>query len=141
MRYYLDTSALVALFVSEARSAAVLTWLQHSTDSLLSSIWCVTEFASALGIKQRTLQLSATEASAIWSRFDRFSRRDLRLVQPKTHQYSRAARLALDAASGLRSGDAMHLTIALESKADKLLTLDQLMAKNALRLHIPLAII
>ena len=141
MRCYLDTSALVALFVSETHSHSMATWLQQSTDRLMSSIWCVTEFASALGIKQRTLQLGATEASAIWSRFERFSRRDLTLIQPKIKQYSHAAKLALDATSGLRAGDAMHLTIALDVKADKLLTLDQLMAKNAVRLNIPLVMI
>ena len=48
---YVDTSVLVALCTHEAKTAAVLKWYAASTDKLACAAWCVTEFASALGIK------------------------------------------------------------------------------------------
>ena len=48
---YVDTSVLVALIVPEPHSAAVARWYARSRAELVSAAWCVTEFASALGIK------------------------------------------------------------------------------------------
>ena len=50
---YLDTSAAVPLFVREPASAAVDAWFETCSDPLLSSDWIVTEFASALSLKER----------------------------------------------------------------------------------------
>ncbi len=51
-----DTSVLVALWVNEPRSE----------DELVSSLWNVTEFASALGIQQRTGQITKRQAQLAW---------------------------------------------------------------------------
>ena len=59
---YVDTSALVALVVNEPRSTAVADWYARAKGELVSAVWCVTEFASALGIKQRTGQLDQEQA-------------------------------------------------------------------------------
>ena len=54
---YVDTSVLVALYTRESSSAVVSSWYADCTGELVSSAWCVSEFASALCIKQRTGQL------------------------------------------------------------------------------------
>ena len=77
---YVDTSALVALIVNEARSAAVAKWYAASRAELVSAAWCVPEFASALGIKQRTHQLDAEQALGAWERFGRLVAHDLKLL-------------------------------------------------------------
>jgi len=59
---YVDTSVLVALCTNEARTADVVNWYAACADELASAAWCVTEFASALGIKQRTGQLTESQA-------------------------------------------------------------------------------
>ena len=59
---YVDTSVLVALCTNEAKTAAVAKWYGACTDELASAAWCVTEFASAMGIKQRTGQLTEPQA-------------------------------------------------------------------------------
>ena len=59
---YVDTSVLVALIVPEPGSAAVARWYASATGELVSAVWCITEFANALGIKQRTGQLDSRQA-------------------------------------------------------------------------------
>ncbi len=45
---YVGTSAVVALIVNEAASAAVAAWYAGTKRELVTASWCVTEFASAL---------------------------------------------------------------------------------------------
>ncbi len=137
---YVDTSVLVALIVSEASSAAVATWYAGTKAELVSAAWCVPEFASALGIKQRTGQLDAQQAQQAWARFERLVANDLKLLPVEPVNFHRAAQMTLDAGSALRAGDALHLACAEHSGAKRLITLDAVMARNAQRLKIkPLA--
>lgn len=128
---YVDTSVLVALLTREGKSAAVSAWYAASGEELVSAVWCVTEFASALGIKQRTGQLDEVQARDAWQRFERLCAGDLRLLPLEPPTFHRAASLTLDAASGLRSGDALHLAAALEVGAKCVATLDEVQARNA----------
>ncbi len=133
---YVDTSALVALIVNEPHSAAVSSWYAASKAELVSAAWCVPEFASALGIKQRTGQLDAEQAGQAWERFQRLAANDLQLLPVALEHFHRAAMLTLDAASALRAGDALHLACAELAGAKGLVTLDAVMARNAQRLKI-----
>ena len=63
---YVDTSVLVALCTHEGKTAAVVKWYSDCTEELASAAWCVTEFASAMGLKQRTGQLTETQAQTAW---------------------------------------------------------------------------
>ena len=128
---YVDTSVLVALHVNEPKSADVALWYAACTDELASAIWCVTEFASALAIKQRTGQITEAEGQAAWQRFERLCANDLQLLPVEPATFHRAAVLTLDAATGLRAGDSLHLAAALEAKAKSMATLDDVLAKNA----------
>ncbi|MEW6512560.1 MAG: type II toxin-antitoxin system VapC family toxin [Pseudomonadota bacterium] len=128
---YVDTSVLVALYTREQKSAAVSRWYASCTDDLISAAWCVTEFASALGIKQRTGQINEVEAQKAWQQFERMCANDLQLVPVEPVTFHRAAVLTMDTASGLRAGDALHLAAALEVKAKSMATLDDVLAKNA----------
>lgn len=133
---YLDTSVLVALLVPEAGSAAVAKWYGGTRAELVSAAWCVPEFASAMGIKQRTGQLDAEQARSAWTRFERLAANDLKLLQVEPSTFHRAALMTLDAASGLRAGDALHLACAEQAQAKNVATLDAVMARNAQRLKI-----
>ena len=68
---YVDTSVLVALYTKEIKSADVSRWYAACSEELVSAVWCVSDFASALGIKQRKGQISDTEAQAAWVQFER----------------------------------------------------------------------
>jgi len=127
---YVDTSVLVALCVNEPRSEDVSRWYAKCKDKLVSSIWSVTEFASALGIKQRTGQITTEEAQLAWQNFQRLCTNDLTLLSPDTNLFHKAAFLTLDAATGLRAGDALHLTSALQANVKRMATLDDVFARN-----------
>lgn len=133
---YVDTSALVALIVNEAHSASVAKWYATSRAELVSAAWCVAEFASALGIKQRTQQLDAEQALGAWERFGRLVAHDLKLLPIEPAVFHRAAVLVLDAGSALRAGDALHLACAERAGAKGIATLDEVMARNARRLKL-----
>ncbi|MFY9260600.1 MAG: type II toxin-antitoxin system VapC family toxin [Gallionella sp.] len=131
MTCYVDTSVLVALCVNEARSEDVSRWYANCTEKLVSSVWCVTEFASALGIKQRTGQINSDQAQRAWQRFQQLCTHDLTLLSPDAALFHQAALSTLDAATGLRAGDALHLTSAVQAHVKYMATLDEVFAKNA----------
>lgn len=136
---YVDTSVLVALHLNEPGSATAARWYAACTDRLVSAMWCVTEFASALGIKQRTGQITGVEGQSAWERFEQLCANDLHLLPVEPAIFHRAAVLTLDATAGLRAGDSLHLASALEIKARSIATLDTVLAKNAKRLKLTLA--
>jgi predicted nucleic acid-binding protein len=72
---YVDTSVLVALYTREPKSADVSRWYAACADELVSAAWCVSEFASALAIKQRTGQIAEADAQTAWRQFERMCRR------------------------------------------------------------------
>jgi predicted nucleic acid-binding protein len=133
---YVDTSVLVALILNEPHSAAVADWYAGQQGELVAAVWCIPEFASALGIKQRTGGLDALQARSAWTRFERLLAADLRLLPVDPAHFHRAAELVLDAASALRAGDALHLACAEAAGAKRIATLDLVLSRNAQRLMI-----
>jgi predicted nucleic acid-binding protein len=133
---YLDTSAAVPLFVREPASSAVDAWFEACAEPLLSSDWIVTEFASALSIKERSGMLSAKDARAAWRGFEAFCESGLRLLTVSRQAFREGARLARQQGHGLRAGDALHLAVVLEAGAGSIATLDRTLAANARRLKL-----
>ena len=133
---YVDTSVLVPLFLNEPHSAAAADWYAREKSELVTAAWCIPEFASALGIKQRTGAISAQQAQGAWARFERMVAADLRLLPVAPANFHRAAELVLDAASALRAGDALHLTCAEAAGAKRMASLDDVLSRNAQRLKI-----
>ena len=121
---YVDTSVLVALFTNEVKTADVVKWYATCTDDLASAAWCVTEFASALGIKQRTGQLTEAQAQTAWVEFERMCANDLQLLPGEAMAFHKAALLTMDVKVALRAGNALHLACAVEVKAHGMVTLD-----------------
>ena len=137
---YVDTSVLVALHLNESGSAKVSRWYSTCTDDLISAAWCVTEFASALSIKQRTGQIHKAQAEDVWQRFERQCANDLRLLHVSPAAFHHAATLIHEPLHGLRAGDGLHLAVAMEAGVAAVATLDENFAKNARRLKFKLAL-
>jgi predicted nucleic acid-binding protein len=131
---YLDTSAAVPLFVAEPSSELVDRWLSACDVPVVSSDWMLTEFASALSIKERSGALTAKDAKVAWRSFETFCQSGLRLAPVSRHAFAVAAKLSRVPSYGLRSGDALHLAVAREIGARIISTLDATMASNAKRL-------
>lgn len=128
---YLDTSAAIPLFVAEPASAAVDAWFESCDETLISSDWVLTEFASALSIKVRRGEIEQKQAQIAWKGFESFCQSGLRLVAVSRPAFLHAARQARKPRSGLRSGDSLHLSMALELGAVGMATADENLAKNA----------
>jgi predicted nucleic acid-binding protein len=134
---YVDTSVLVALCTNESKTTDVIQWYQDCTDELASAAWCVTEFASAMGLKQRTGQMNEAQAQDAWMQFERVCANDLQLLPVEIMTFHKAAVLTMKSATGLRAGDALHLACAMEARAKGMVTLDVVLAKNAKSHKIP----
>jgi predicted nucleic acid-binding protein len=133
---YVDTSVLVPLFLHEPYSVAAAEWYARERRELVTAAWCIPEFASALGIKQRTGAIDSKQAEGAWTRFGRLVAADLRLLPVTPADFHRAAQLVLDAANKLRAGDALHLACAEAAGAKHMATLDEVLSRNAQRLKI-----
>ena len=128
---YLDTSVAVPLFVQEAASDRVAAWFATCADPIVSADWIVTEFASALSIKERRGDITEEDARVVWTEFEAFCGTGMRLVPVSRKSFEEAASLARDAASGMRSGDSLHLAVALEIGASSMATADANLDTNA----------
>ena len=128
---YLDTSVAIPLFIPEPTSDAVDAWFEAFDDTLISSDWILTEFASALSIKVRRTEIEQKQAQAAWKDFESFCQSGLRLVPVSRQAFGQAAQLVRNVSSALRSGDSLHLSMALEAGAASIATADDTLAKNA----------
>ena len=130
---YLDTSVAIALFIPEVKTASIKEWFALCSDPIVSADWILTEFASALSLKERRGDITAQAARAVWQEFESFRGTGLRLVPVSRKAFEDAAHMTRDAASGLRSGDSLHLAVALDIGASSLATTDGVLDANARR--------
>jgi predicted nucleic acid-binding protein len=106
---YLDTSALLKLYVQEKHSAEVLT-LVSASAGIGTSILAYTEVAAGLKRAERMRLLSEDAARFAWERF-LGDWPDYVRLNLSSALIERAASLAWDL--GLRGYDAVHLAAAL----------------------------
>ena len=128
---YLDTSALVPMFMREPRTDAVLAWLESAGKPVAVSDWSLVEFASAASMKVRAGSVTAKVARDAIEQAHAFVRAHCTVATPRQEEFHRAAELAGDSATGLRAGDALHLAIAEGLDADTILCFDDALARGA----------
>jgi predicted nucleic acid-binding protein len=128
---YLDTSALVKLYLPEAESAALDRLLVQRRDIVVSDL-AVTEVASAIGRRVREGALSDETATRVYRQLlsDADERYFVRMsVGTDTHR--EAERLLLSSRVPLRTLDALHLAQAIQSGSRSVVTFDRQMAMAA----------
>lgn len=129
---YVDTSALVALFTGESRGEALLRWLaRHPKVEYCISDWVVTEFASALAIKMRRGDIDDEALAQVWLAFDDACDTLLKVERVQAEDFGQAAALCLQPATGLRSGDSLHLAIASRLACKSVVSFDDTLNRNA----------
>ena len=128
---YIDTSALVPVFIREPKSEAVIGWLESSGQRLAISEWSLVEFASAVAIKVRTGQAAPNLAKQVATRVREFAQKHCTVAVPGREEFRRAAELAGENTLKLRAGDALHLAIAASLGAQGILCLDDAMIESA----------
>ena len=137
---YLDTGIVVALCVAERDSDRVEAAVASLATPLLTSEWTRVEFCSALGIKVRTRELSDALARRVVVDYYQAFEPGLTVVIPQSEDYVLAAEYLQEFKSGLRSGDALHLAIAANRGATRMLTLDKALVKSARGIGISVAL-
>jgi predicted nucleic acid-binding protein len=133
---YVDTSALVPIFIREPASDAVIGWIESGAGRLAISEWSLVEFASATAIKLCTGQVTAKLVEQATAHLREFASKHCMIVTPEREDFRRGAELASDPVLNLRAGDALHLAIAAGMKAAAILCLDQAMNESAKSLGI-----
>ena len=129
---YVDTSALVALYTGEARGEPLLRWMSRRPHSgYCISDWVITEFASALAIKARRGDIDEDQVAQAWHEFDDACDTLLKVERVEADDFGNAAALCLQPATGLRSGDSLHLAIAARLACKSLLSFDDTLNRNA----------
>jgi predicted nucleic acid-binding protein len=122
---YLDTSFIAPLVIAEDTSNAVEAFvLKLKPGELATSLWTQVELASLVSRKVRMGELSAAEAEAVCREFERMLSESFELLAPAAADFVAAARYLKVPKTSLRAGDALHLAIAANHGARKILTLD-----------------
>ena len=130
---YVDTSVIVPLLVTEPKTDTVTAWFADLRDTPVGSDWLLTEFSSALSMKLRTGSLTDANAKRVRKEFELLADGGLKIVPVSRDAFRHAAKLAQQHGHGLRSGDSLHLAVALELGVSHMATLDGTLAANAKR--------
>jgi hypothetical protein len=137
---YLDTSFVAPLVIAEDTSNAVEAFvLKLKPGELATSLWTQVELASLVARKVRMGELSAAEAEAVSREFERMLSESFELLVPGAADFVAAARYLESRKTGLRSGDALHLAIAVNHGASKILTLDAGLIDGGKQLKLPVS--
>lgn len=132
---YLDTSALVPLFVPESDSVKVRLWRDalplKRKDALAISAWGLTEFASAMGLKVRSRELTKSEADAALALLENVFVPHVTVLEVTPTDFKLAETMLRTFSLGLRAGDALHLAIAKRCAATSIMALDRNLRKAA----------
>jgi len=134
---YMDTSFLAPLVIAESSSDAVEQMVQAmKPGELLTGAWTRVELASLIARKVWMDELSATEARAVRGEFGQLLDETFTVLVPTAADFVTAAEYLGMLKTGFRAGDALHLAIAANCGAKKILSLDQGMIKAGKRLKL-----
>lgn len=117
---YVDTSALLKRFVSEAGAAEFEVFVEQYSGDLLISPLHLTEFASALQRRVRMKEIHSHYALAAYQHLQTEIASGSWLILPmSTTVYSKASQLIQTIAHPIATLDALHLAAALELRETK----------------------
>lgn len=140
---YLDTSFVAPLVIAENSSDAVEAFvLKVKPGELTTSMWTQVELSSLVSRKVRMGELSDAQAEVVRREFDRVLVESFEMLAPTAVDFATAVKYLEIPKTGLRAGDALHLAIAANHRAKRILTLDKgfLEAGKLLKLPVTLGI-
>jgi predicted nucleic acid-binding protein len=136
MTYYLDTSVVMSLFLTDSNSPAVHHWVNGDPERFAVSGWVACEFLDNIGRLQRAGVLSAKEAVNLRAAVDHWLTEVCERLPFDDAMFDVMAEHLRDHTLALRSKDAIHLTVAIRNAAI-LVTSDRALASACQRLGHP----
>jgi predicted nucleic acid-binding protein len=139
MRYF-DTSFLTPLIREEKTSSHVARFVAElTTEELAINLWTEVEVASLLARDVRRGVITGDEAKKADALFGDIVRQSFVVVSPSVDDYALARRHLHNYGTGLRAGDALHLAIAGNRRAEAIYSLDKPMIKAGKILGLPVS--
>ncbi|MGH9875769.1 MAG: type II toxin-antitoxin system VapC family toxin [Pyrinomonadaceae bacterium] len=138
--FYFDTSFLPPLVLEEKSSRKIEAYVTTlPAGDLYLSHWTRLEFSSLVAREVRMRGLTPEEGQAVLLQFDQLVEESYRVILPTALDYELAREYLKQFATGLRAGDALHLAIASNHGATKILTLDEGMLKAGKQFKLPVS--
>lgn len=137
---YVDTSALAKWYVNEPRSEDFVTFIQQQSSAAISRL-TVLEFRCLLARRRRSQEIDRPLERRIFATFEKDIREGILFVHPLEDHHALAALDLIRRLKGhpLRTLDALHLAIALDSKCSNVATADRVFADAAATLGFEIA--
>ena len=135
---YIDTSFLMPVFVGESSSARTERILREQPIGQVAvSEWTRVEFSSAIARQVRMGEVDDDEAKGIEMAFDAYIENSFGIIPPAAADYDLARRFIRRYETGFRSGDALHLAIASNHRAEAIYSLDRGLLRAGRALGLP----
>lgn len=139
--HYFDTSFLVPLILPEATSDKIAKFLRDlPAENLAVSHWTRVEFSSLLAREVRMGGLSADAAALAEARFESMVDESFAVLLPNGDDFNLAKEYLGNYKTGIRAGDALHLAIAKNHRAEAIYSLDKTLLKAGKSIGIPVSL-
>ncbi len=139
MRYF-DTSFLVPLTLPESTSAEISQFVAKlPKGELATSHWTRVEFSSMLAREVRMGGMNAKAAHAADELFEDIVTGSFAILLPGIVEFELAKQYLGNYKTGLRSGDALHLAIAITHRSTAIYSLDKKLVKAGRMLGLPVS--
>jgi predicted nucleic acid-binding protein len=137
---YFDTSFLAPLILEESTSAAVERFLAKlPAEALAISHWTRVEFSSLLAREVRMGGMAPDLAREADDQFEAIVAESFLVLTPTVDDYESAKRYLAEPGTGLRAGDALHLAIGHNHRAEAIYSLDKRLLAAGKRLGLPIS--
>jgi predicted nucleic acid-binding protein len=137
---YFDTSFLVPLVLPEATSARIAAFVgELNSGQFTVSHWTRIEFSSLIAREVRMGGLNAHAATQADARFEAMVDASFTVLLPNADDFTMAKQYLGRFETGLRAGDALHLAIASNHRADAIYSLDRTFLRAGSKLGLPVS--
>lgn len=138
---YADTDVMLSLFCPDSLSSSAAAWYESVSEPVCISAWTVIEFRSNLGLRVRKGLLTRAKSLAVMKQFDAAASAHFHLLAAAQEHFLRACEWLANPACALRSGDALHLAIALGHGCQQFVSFDQPLGASAKKLGLPILVL
>jgi predicted nucleic acid-binding protein len=138
--FYFDTSFLAPLILEESTSPAVERFLAKlPSEALAISHWTRVEFSSQLAREVRMGGMAPSLAQEADDQFEAIIAESFLVLTSTVDDYELAKRYLAAPGIGLRAGDALHLAIAHNHRAEAIYSFDKTLLAAGKTLGLPVS--